>query len=749
MGSGEARGPPGSGTTGRARLVAGLLGLVAAFFGLAAWLVHESDADVVRSDMVHVTEAERSAPTLEIGYDTAEPERLAPEASVEPVPKQEPAASAVTPAVQEEARTIAVRVVDGRLRPVVGADVEVWVAAESPAPKSLLSRLLGGSRRVPDFTRDPTTEPPDALYATDALGEARFQVGTGQVTVVASKTDHGTSGRWMPGRRWEHGFPRPLEDGEVEPDGPMVLPLRPTLEVHGQVLKSDGRPSLGAEVTWYPTSIGEEGLTGPRIPAAVTTDDDGRFTFEVDRGDMLTLQAKHGGRTAKKMWMPDASETRSPEIPLRLPGGFGVRGVVVAEQGASYAGTLVTAMPGMGAGGVFSDRVDADGAFEVELAEPGEYRLRASRAGAVTAEPVSVSVSEVEPFAEVSLRLIPASRITGRVVWDDGTPVADARITGRMDRSGRPDLPYTLMLIGNAEIQTIVSVKDVQPGAEDVEIVVDRERAAGVTIHGRVFDARTGNPITEFEVRHGAWIRSLFLPESRFVRDPGGRFTLTGLHDHERGLQIEAEGYPVKTMGPLEFGAGPLQLEIALQSYGGLHLRVVDADGQSLGGATASVAFAVSEESPDLFAGGWRGTVPSEGSTWDEAPPGRVMVQAAHGGKVSDLVFGRIEGGRTETLEVVVAADDLEGWLTVDVLDRDGRPQAGAPVAVNLMGPLGDPSGVSRQATTDATGRAVLEGLSPGHYWVWPKVEGSFLSPRWTPVPAEHQTTVVFHLGDG
>jgi len=73
---------------------------------------------------------------------------------------------------------------------------------------------------------------------------------------------------------------------------------------------------------------------------------------------------------------------------------------------------------------------DADGNFHFKRVAPGEYDLSAESNGFLNASYDSVlSVKAGDDFKDITLKLLPAATITGRVIDEDGDPVPGAEVT--------------------------------------------------------------------------------------------------------------------------------------------------------------------------------------------------------------------------------------------------------------------------------------------------------------------------------
>src|SRR5204863_7869380 len=105
----------------------------------------------------------------------------------------------------------------------------------------------------------------------------------------------------------------------------------------------------------------------------------------------------------------------------------------VTHSGEPYKGALVSFVrEGKDVlKGMKNTSVDAQGAFEVVLDEPGSYDVSVQKLGAGMAQQNVVEFArEIPEEKDVTLLLeMPTGRVSGRVLGPDGEPVPGARIS--------------------------------------------------------------------------------------------------------------------------------------------------------------------------------------------------------------------------------------------------------------------------------------------------------------------------------
>ncbi len=357
----------------------------------------------------------------------------------------------------------------------------------------------------------------------------------------------------------------------------------------------------------------------------------------------------------------------------------------------------------------------------------------------------------------VEVPLVDGIVVSGRVVDDEGNPVAEARVEGtaevvrpdgeswtetsyprerRTEEEGRfrfdnchPGLTK-LVAEGNGFLAAEVSREGLGPGPDllDVEIVLSR----GLSLEGivRLPDGRT---VADASVTaHVTSDRSRFpMGHIGTQTDDAGRFRLSGLsagaYDvlaraslHVEDLEGEEETVTAKdrwneagwTVERLELPAGTTGIELVLQEPPGLEGVVVDESGVPVAMyrlvATPDRGLPSSEISMSLEE--YYLSVESEDGRfrWENLSAGKwlIRVHAAGFGRTAPR---RVElPGDGEPLRVVLSrAASVEGI----VLDPDGRPFAGARVDPILIAGESRTSLGGLAENSGEDGRFMIEGI--------------------------------------
>ena len=213
--------------------------------------------------------------------------------------------------------------------------------------------------------------------------------------------------------------------GAVAPSAqPLLITLEAGLRVSGQVVDEAGEPVAEAEVRLeLPVTQQEPGLPPPRPTNRLARSDaDGRFEISGLRAGSATLHVSARGFVAPEIALAIPEETASP---LR----------VVLERGAELAGRIATS----DGEPVAEVRLLTDQQRSVSDAD-GLYRLTGLPLGALRLEvrhphyENQIRTVEIEPGVNrLDLTFETGEEVSGRVVDEEGQPVAEARVALVLD----------------------------------------------------------------------------------------------------------------------------------------------------------------------------------------------------------------------------------------------------------------------------------------------------------------------------
>lgn len=521
-------------------------------------------------------------------------------------------------------------------------------------------------------------------------------------------------------------------------NGPQQVTLDPLRIVKGRVLESGSRSPLAGALVW---------MGGP---PAVRSAADGTFAFPMRSGvhfGDLRLEAAAPGHVVRS-----ASFREGQEPVLLLSPAAEIHGSVTEAGGKPVAGVEVSAIAADEQGDPdlrrdAKTRTAADGSFHLSGLIPGRtYRLGVQRAGLAPA----VRLADAGAAAPVHIVLSPGARISGRVLDDEGHPVAGVRVVLSPTAEGDLDAwhAYLRRDLRSSQIATDAEgrfqVSEVSagrfnlrmdregflPASRSVEIPdpprdMDLEEVtleAEVVLEGLVTDEH-GKPLAGARVYSSLPDPASVSPERWQQLLESGRSSQTGtdgrfllgnlIRGHSYSLSAELDGYlPAKVSGIEAPTREPLRIE--LKPAPTLVGRVVGPDGRPVAMASVNarregapvhmppIASADADEN-----GRFRLSFPA---------PGPVTLAAVAHGYRTKVISG-IEvpaGGEAGPVEVSLEPGAvLEGR----VLDERGRPVPGAQVSVHSTGSLSGSTMMSDESTA-ADGRYRLEGLDFGPHVV-------------------------------
>jgi hypothetical protein len=384
-------------------------------------------------------------------------------------------------------------------------------------------------------------------------------------------------------------------------------------EVLGRVLDDLGQPLAGVGVSLR--SVGSVWVYGEEYPARyeTRTDTDGRFRLEttLPSADWVSLElvperfhmragrdfGRAGGRNRDPL---RAGENDLGDFWLIRTGAL--TGRVVDAAGAPVPDCFARLHDAHPGGRVLGGTSNDQGRFTIGHVPPGAYRVKVIEEGylmAVSSE-VRVVVEQAQPVPDIVLEVAPT--VAGRVVDEQGRPIAGAFVSGWPLRSGRQAWTDTLAdgsFIVHLPVREAYKFKFkaegyvlreglvLQPGASDE--VVALERAETMTF--LVVDGDKGGAVERFGLRvarrFGENSSSSVDTDEVPIEDCGGRVTRVADLAKDQ-ISVQAEGYAplVAHVAPDEVG-GSLQT-VRLAPAAVLRGRVLHA-GLPAPGATVRV----------------------------------------------------------------------------------------------------------------------------------------------------------------
>jgi len=377
------------------------------------------------------------------------------------------------------------RVVSARGEPVGGAHVTV----DSGGPA--WQKALSGA-------------PPDPDTESEADGSFRLTgLKPGQVALVASAQDYARS------------LPQTLEIAAGTESKDIVLTLRDGGSISGEVYDEQGKPISGMFVQVTEMAVYDIHFAN--------TEGEGRFKIEhLQPGNyqVVAFPGKALGKAGSdkgaefmnsmKMTTAEVRDGEDTHVVLGAPPADPVQVVGrVTHAGQPYAGALVSFVH---EGKDVLTRmktasVDAQGAFEVRLGEPGRYAISVQRMnGGMGQQNTTEFLREIPKEKRYELLLeMPTGRISGKVLDPEGKPAQGERVTLH---------PRSPLIGGTMWGGMYVEAQTNASGAYDIEALRAGEYviAAGGMSMGGMFgaDAAHGRELrSDIKVGEGDWLRDI------------------------------------------------------------------------------------------------------------------------------------------------------------------------------------------------------------------------------------------------
>lgn len=257
--------------------------------------------------------------------------------------------------------------------------------------------------------------------------------------------------------------------------------------VAGRILYAD-RPVAGARVTTR-----GEWLEHSQVLPGATTGEDGAFVLQDSLWTGATnVFAWKEGLGVAVAWKVFNHPGRVVPVDLRLPGTRAVPGRATGPRGRAAGGARVVASwyleppsPYFPCPDVRAV-ADAEGRFVLAL-QPGTWRIEVRAAGLVERTVDGFEVPEAGEPPPLEVLLEEGATVAGRVVDDEGRPVAGAAVgdaktgpDGRFVLHGLPPAGEFLDVVRTGFVGPISVV--VAPGTDEPDIVLERASAVSGTV---------------------------------------------------------------------------------------------------------------------------------------------------------------------------------------------------------------------------------------------------------------------------
>lgn len=439
-------------------------------------------------------------------------------------------------------------------------------------------------------------------------------------------------------------------------------------------------------------------------------------------------------------------ELKAGSAVLRMKPGFLITGTVIDIFGKGIDGVqVVHIVSGVPISNCPTFTTTSGGGFSFPDAGPGRLTLAVQAMGYA---PAALTLQAAPGMPPVIVRLEEGQIVRGRVVDEEGKPVAGAQVIGL------PGVDYGIPWKGNTDAEGRF-LRDSAPAkpqkygvvAEgfhyEKEFVLEPGKENEIrllrllTIHvsGKVIDSRTKMPIDRFRVmassddwkgvdasaegRSGEFV--LLLNDLSLRGDPASRYS----------LRVEAEGYRPDLSQSVEFQDGDRRLEIALVRADGLSGVVRTAGGEAVAGAHVFLCGGQTTSGPPNAPKRPAIAALSSLSTV-RASSGRLFNASVDSDQAGKFAFDPMPEAHTvvathEKGFAVAKVDqfpatvtlDLEPWGRIDGVLRVGsKPGANQRVTLESLVPAYRPPAldVRLSALADTEGKFSFPTVPPGEY---------------------------------
>lgn len=349
-------------------------------------------------------------------------------------------------------------------KPVEGARISLSAASSDP-----LASLRGSDG------------PPDAVTGQDGFFrvENRRAGETVDVDVQRSGYARGSA----PGVR-------------IPSEEPLRIALKPTSAVEGRTVDPDGKPVAGARIYLNPTGPTVMGQGFVMFSSAsmkqADSAQDGSFRIEDVPPGTFELKAMATGRQSverSNLEVPSGQDLKNVEVVL--PAGAVIEGRVLASGRPVPGAEVELVEPEASVSRMIirssSATADGDGYYRIDGIVPGERTFQAEAKG------FRKGVREVEAREgdnTLDFALEAGAQVTGRVVDEDGSPVAAAQVTLREGVNSwnlpsavsGPDGGFTLAGVADGTYRIAAHKDGFSRAAEGQELTVAGGSVSGVEL---------------------------------------------------------------------------------------------------------------------------------------------------------------------------------------------------------------------------------------------------------------------------
>lgn len=516
---------------------------------------------------------------------------------------------------------------------------------------------------------------------------------------------------------------------QTPPPPPKPSPV-PANEIHGIVVRPDGKPAPGARVGVIAAfALGYQ----PAPPQILTADEKGDFRLETKGGKEFGLRAQLRPFASVALQRVSAGQ----RVTLKLEAGSTIEGEVLdAVTGKPIAGAQVHVSewdvspyaevdPDFA---VVRAKTDVKGRFTLSGVQgDGRPLVRAMATG------FGSEAAPVVAGAPMKFRLSPGRDLRGVIVDGADRPVAKARVTlrgsastlsgasnasGRFEIGGLKPIPYDVTIMAAGLAPFVKSAID--PETTSLRVVL--EKASSVS--GRLVDEE-GKPlkgVVRLRSHDGVSAASLGQAAMASVGEDG-KFSIGVLRPGSNVIQLAGVGYTTieRTIEIAQAGEAPSLGDVVFEAGLTIRGRVVEPGDVGVPGARISAVIPTGTENREtLFA--------------EADAEGRFVLRGLK--DVAYMVGAAANGFAPLQKSLAPSADEqvltLKRSITLSgrIVDQDGAPVGRAQVSAQR----GDDRRTFRFGRSEADGRFTFDLPELGDFTLSTAVEGFESSVRTVPV---------------
>ena len=330
------------------------------------------------------------------------------------------------------------------------------VGREDSQPPELAQEVASAFQDVQDSRQEPVTANVrrEKLRAEALAAETRGELDREMVFLRAYKKDIGESDD-LSGGSW-------LARNEEE----LMIRLEPGIRLRGLVLWDNGVPAANVDVRVTPITIFSGGVVRP--PKPTRTKHDGCFEMDLRPRNGYKLEVRYGERRSEV-----EVSTITPgdkEVVVRFLGATSICGFLLDSNDRPVADGTVRLWESVDVKNrdrnadsplglslkTESLKTEKDGSFKFDVKRYGIYQLLGQAKGAVSSELAQVEVTQANPHAHSTLRLLAPTMIAEALRYEGGKPARGLRVFLRAETRGGPNVCNNGELLATQDSSAVI-----------------------------------------------------------------------------------------------------------------------------------------------------------------------------------------------------------------------------------------------------------------------------------------------------